>query len=243
MTDPRRLLEGAGTDIECNLLAADAAEMPDPAAKHRAAFALAIGTASVWPMAAATTKASKVGTSLLMKLLVIGAIGVGALGTAYYLHSRSAKPAKEAVQAAALATQTPASPAAAIAPETKPAETATPLEAIPLDRTAEAARRAPAAAAAPAPSQGASISDEIRMLDAARRAQASGDSSGAIRALDDYKRQYPRGVLSEESVLLRIEALARLGNQSAARALAQKFRVAHPDSPHLRRIDSVLAEP
>src|SRR6185369_9791994 len=95
MTDARRLLEGAGTDIECNLLAADSAEMPDAAAKQRAAMALAIGTASMWPVAAAaTTKAStKAGVSLV-KLLLIGIVGAGALGTGYYVHSRSeTKPA------------------------------------------------------------------------------------------------------------------------------------------------------
>jgi hypothetical protein len=249
MTDPRRLLEGAGTDIECNLLAADSTEMPDAAAKRRAAMALAIGTASMWPVAAAaTTKASTKVSVSLIKLLLIGAAGVGALGTGYYLHSRSA--AKPSTSAAGLSAPVrgPVSPAVnakaadeTVAPATPPAAV-TPLESLERERPSEPAHRAANAPAAPS-APAASISSEIRMLDAARRAQASGDGAGAIRALDEYKKQYPHGVLAEESSLLRIEALAKLGNLSAARALAQKFRAAHPDSPHLRRIDSVLAAP
>lgn len=249
MTDPRRLLEGAGTDIECNLLAADRAEMPDAAAKRRAAMALAIGTASMWPVAAAaTTKATTKASVSLAKLLLIGAAGVGALGTGYYLYSRSTATPSTATAQLSAPVRDPVSPAAtARAAEdtttpTAPAEGVTPFESLERERPAEPAHRAANAPAAPS-APAASISSEIRMLDAARRAQASGDGAGAIRALDEYKKQYPHGVLGEESSLLRIEALAKLGNLSAARALAQKFRAAHPDSPHLRRIDSVLAAP
>jgi TolA-binding protein len=160
----------------------------------------------------------------------------------------SSKPAAHAAAAPApIPTAPPAPPSEeatnGVAGAAAPTSTVTPLESLERERTpAEAPHRASGAAATPVPAASASISDEIRMLDAARRAEASGDSAGAIKALDDYKKQYPRGMLSEESVLLRIQALARLGNRTAARSLAQKFRAAHPDSPHLRRIDSVLAE-
>jgi hypothetical protein len=244
MSDPQRLLDGGGTDFECNLLSADRAETPNAFAKRRAAVALAIGTASVWPTAAAaTTKASKVGVSLIVKLLAIGAVGAGAWGTAQYLRSRP-EPAPVIAKSSTAPVVNERATDDTTA-RTTPTETVTPFESLERERPVEAARRAPstAGAAASAPVEGASISNEIRMLDAARRAQAGGDAAGAIRALDDYQRQYPRGALAEESVLIRIEALARLGNGPAARALAQRFRATHPNSPHLRRIDSVLAEP
>jgi hypothetical protein len=242
MTDPLRLLDGGGTDIECNLLLADRGETPDAFAKQRAAVALAIGTASVWPIAATATKTSKAGASVLLKLLAIGAVGAGAWGTAHYLRSRP-EPAPMHEVARAPAVNAPGAEHTAL--PTNPTETVTPLESLERERPAEASHRAPsnAAMAPSAPVEGASITNEIRMLDAARRAQAGGDAAGAIRALDDYKREYPRGALAEESVLIRIEALARLGNVTAARSLAKKFRATHPDSPHLRRIDSILAEP
>lgn len=245
MNDPQRLLDGAGTSFERNLLAADRAEMPDADAKRRAAVALAIGTASMWPAAVATTtKASKVTTSLLVKLFAIGAVGAGALGTGYYLHSRSVKPATNVAQVSTPNNPGPIATEQAndTASSAKELEPAAPVGAVEPERPAVAPRRA-AGAAASAPAERASISDEIRMLDAARRAQASGDPAGAIKALDEYKKQYPRGVLAEESVLIRIEALAKMGNRAGARSLAQKFRAAHPDSPHLRRIDSILSEP
>jgi len=251
MTDPRRLLDGAGTDLECNLLAADNTEMPDARAKQRAALALAIGTASVWPIAATTTKASKLGQSILVKLVAVGAVGAAVWSAAHYLHSRSGSNAPVAAHAVSAPVRAPEPPitndpaANGNSGAAAPAVTPTPLDSLERERPVESPRRASGAApsAASSAAQGGSIADEIRMLDAARRAEAGGDSAGAIRALDDYKRQFPRGAFSEESTLLRIEALARLGNRSAARALAQKFRAAHPDSPHLRRIDSILAEP
>jgi len=252
MTDPRRLLEGGGTDIERCLLESDGAEAPDAQAKQRVALALAIGTVSVWPTAAyATAKTAKAGVPLIVKLLAIGAVGAGTFGTARYVLSRS-EPAP------AIATsKNAATPHAAFSPVgneraivdpprgTDPIEGATASESPQIERLPDTVHRAPSAvgAAAPVPAEAASIADEIRMLDEARRAQAAGDGAGAIRALDDYQRKYPRGALAEESALLRIEALARLGKVSAAKGLAQKFRAAHPNSPHLRRIESVLAEP
>jgi outer membrane protein assembly factor BamD (BamD/ComL family) len=80
----------------------------------------------------------------------------------------------------------------------------------------------------------------MRMLDQARRALSGGDPAAGIRALDAHRRQFPRGAFTQEAVLLRIQALAQSGNHSAARALAQRFRERHPNSPHLRRIESVL---
>jgi TolA-binding protein len=182
----------------------------------------------------------------LVKLLLIGAAGLGALGTGYYLHSKSASKPSTSTAGLSAPVRNPGSPAVnraaddTTAPAT-PTPGVTPFESLERERPSEPAHRAANAPAAPS-APAASISSEIRMLDAARRAQANGDGAGAIRALDEYKKQYPRGVLAEESVLLRIEALAKLGNLPAARALAQKFRAAHPDSPHLRRIDSVLGE-
>ena len=247
MTDPRRLLDGGGSQIERDLLEAGQAELPDGSAKRRAAVALAIGaaTASVWPTAAyATAKAGKAGMPLLMKLLAAGAVGAGTLGTATYLITKP-EPAKvvETLPPTAVETNRGAGKPR-IAP--KAAEEA-PALAEPVE-TAETAsepkpevRRAPSPQSAPAPAS--SISDEIRVLDQARRAIASGDSAAAKRALDQHRKQYPKGALAEEAVLLQIESLVKQGKHGAARALAARFRASHPNSPHLRRIESVLTEP
>ena len=125
-------------------------------------------------------------------------------------------------------------------PATEKTEQATPVEALELERPAEPAKAASGAArGSAAPS---SLSDEMRQIDQARRALSAGDGAGALRALDEYRQQYPRGAFSQEAVLLRIQALVQTGNRSQAKSLADSFRAKNPNSPHLRRIDSVLGE-
>jgi hypothetical protein len=247
MTDPRRLLDGGGTGIERDLLEAGQAELPDASAKRRAAVALAIGaaTASVWPTAAyATAKAGKAGMPLLMKLLAAGAVGAGTLGTATYLITKPepAQVTETAPPPAVEANRGAGKPR--VAP--KPAEeTPAPAEAVAAAETAAEPKVAPEVRRAPqsAPAPASSISDEIRVLDQARRAIASGDNAAAKRALEEHRRQYPKGALAEEAVLLQIESLVKQGKRGAAKSLAARFRASHPNSPHLRRIESVLAEP
>jgi hypothetical protein len=248
MTDPRRLLDGGGTGIERDLLEAAQAELPDASAKRRAAVALAIGaaTASVWPTAAyATAKAGKASMPLLMKLLAAGAVGAGTLGTATYLMTKP-EPAKVTETAPPPAVETAARGASKPRVAPKPAEEApAPTEPLAAAETAAEPKVAPEVRRAPqsAPTPASSISDEIRVLDQARRAIASGDSAAAKRALEEHRRQYPKGALAEEAVLLQIESLVKQGKRGAAKSLAARFRASHPNSPHLRRIESVLAEP
>jgi TolA-binding protein len=248
MTDPRRLLDGGGSNLERDLLEAGQAELPEASAKRRAAVALAIGaaTASVWPTAAyATAKAGKAGMPLLMKLLAAGAVGAGTLGTATYLITKNdPAPVTEAAPPAAVETATRGASKPRVAP--KPVETPAPAEPVATAETAEAkpapeVRRSPAPQSQAAPAS--SISEEIRVLDEARRAIASGDSTAAKRALEQHRQKYPKGALAEEAVLLQIESLVKQGKRGAARSLADRFRASHPNSPHLRRIESVLAEP
>jgi hypothetical protein len=247
MTDPRRLLDGGGSNLERDLLEAGQAELPEASAKRRAAVALAIGaaTASVWPTAAyATAKAGKAGMPLLMKLLAAGAVGAGTLGTATYLVTKN-DPAP-VTEAATPAVETATRGASKSRVESKPVETPAPVEPVAATETAEPkpapeVRRSQAAAPQAAPAS--SISEEIRVLDEARRAIASGDNTAAKRALEQHRQKYPKGALAEEAVLLQIESLVKQGKRGAARSLADRFRASHPNSPHLRRIESVLAEP
>jgi hypothetical protein len=246
MKDPRRLLEGDGNDIERNLLEAGQAELPNSFSKRRAAIAIgAIGAASVWPTAAgATAKISKAGLPVLVKLFAVGAVGVGTLGTAGYLATRPAAPPATETTVAAPATASPAPARPARATVEAPAAAAVPVESLEVERPAETARPAPVrAGATPRTAETASISEEMRVIDEARRALEAGDSAKAKRTLDAYQREHPRGTFEDEATLLKIEALSRSGKKEAAKSLARSYRASHPNSPHLRRIDSVLAEP
>jgi len=240
MTDPTRLLDGAGSDLERELLMSGSDELPDPAAKQRAAAALAIGAmASVWPVAAATSaaKGAKVGIPLIVKLLAIGAVGAGTVGGAAYLRS-AAEPAPREVAAVAQRGTESARPKAVSQPQASE-EVATPVESLAVEAPSETLK--PTTGSRPS-AEKSSIADEMRVLDEARRALSAGDGAGTIHALDAYRKQFPRGSFSQEAVLLRIQALVQVGDHAAARALAQRFRDRNPNSPHLRRIESILGE-
>jgi len=241
MADPTRLLDGAGSDLERELLMAGCDELPDRAAKQRAAAALAIGAAaSIWPAAAATTaaKGAKAGVPLIVKLLAIGAVGAGTAGGAHYLRA-TAEPAPPREAAAVMQRAAePARPKAVAQPQAAEQE-AMPVESLALEVPSDALKPAPGTRSS---TEKASIADEMRVLDEARRALSAGDGAGTIRALDAYRKQFPRGSFSQEAVLLRIQALVQVGDHAAARSLAQRFRDRHPNSPHLRRIETILGE-
>jgi len=98
----------------------------------------------------------------------------------------------------------------------------------------------PAAAPAVAPHP-STLTLEITLLDDAGSALAHGDSSQALRLLDVYDRQFAGGSLGPEAVVLRIDALLRQRNVTAARALAERFERSRPNDSHLSRIRSLLA--
>ena len=61
------------------------------------------------------------------------------------------------------------------------------------------------------------LSAEVALLEIARlRRDVSGDLGGAERALDEYRRRFPRGTLSTEAGIARVELLLRLGRPDDA---------------------------
>jgi len=61
------------------------------------------------------------------------------------------------------------------------------------------------------------LTAEVALLEIARlRRDVSGDLGGAERALDEYRRRFPRGTLSAEAGIARVELLLRLGRPNEA---------------------------
>jgi hypothetical protein len=197
--------------------------------------------------------------------------GVVVVGTSTYVqrarapeHS-SAPLAKIATVSPASPVRSNVAPAAAPSDKTiEPAAAATvalpaPSPAHPKDDAPNAAvERAPMAAGttalAPSPSpssaaQGAaplsdrptSLAREIALLDESRATLGRGDAAGALKLLDRHAQEFPRGSLGPEAVVVRIEALLRLGDEHSARAIANQFATEHPDDSHLVRIKSLFA--
>jgi hypothetical protein len=62
----------------------------------------------------------------------------------------------------------------------------------------------------------------------------------ALALAEEHRRIYPNGVFAQEREVLAIEALFQLHQREAAIARATRFLAEHADSPHVRRVRSLL---
>ena len=83
------------------------------------------------------------------------------------------------------------------------------------------------------------LAEEMHLLDAARRALASGDPRSALATLNDYERAFPSGALRPEASVLEVRALLATGDRAGAEALGQSVIERAPQSEHA---DAVRAE-
>ncbi|MDI1451324.1 hypothetical protein [Polyangium sp. 6x1] len=244
MTDPERLVDG--DDLGAELLRA-ARTLDDKRARERKA---ALIGAAAGLGAIAATKAASAGTTkgflqgALAKWLALtigaSAIGIGiAVGAAGgegdvpIAANRFADALRERPFPVAAASP-PTPPEAVEAPAKTPRP---PAESAPAEATSPPKGKRAPAAPAPAASadRAARLAAELQALRIAREALASGDGPRALGALDDYAARFPRGHLALEAEVLRIEALSRAGDASAADR-ARRFLEAHPQSPYAERL-------
>lgn len=220
--------EGA-TDEEARLVAAMKTETAGDAARARTLTALGLGAASLGAAAGATT--GKTWLPLAAKWLA--ALGVVGIGAAVWYAARP-PPARGVAIPLAPVASAPASIAAPVVAPVSPAS-------IAVDDLPRAApvRSAPAVASTTAPAEG-SLSRELAALDRAKRALANGDGPGALRELDDYRRDFANGDLAPEEVVLRVRTLLAMGERDRARALADGFEAEHPSSPYAARVHALV---
>jgi TolA-binding protein len=257
MTAPRtRVTEGA-TDFERDLLRSWEKEQPSEAARQGAialvGVAAALGASTTASTAAAAglkaatgsmaPKAATVGAAALGKWILVGtglvALAVGGVTVEYARSSSKATPAMVTVTA----TPTP-TPTATATPTPTPTPTATPPAEVPPPPQPPLAATPPAVEPRPpAPPPPLGLGQQVAALDHARDALASGNAGGALRQLDEYDRQFPRGALAQEATALRIEALLQQGHRDAAVLLAERFLASNPKSPHAARIRLLVERP
>lgn len=82
---------------------------------------------------------------------------------------------------------------------------------------------------------------EVRQLERAQDALRSNPAQ-ALALADEHARQFPQGMLAQEREVIAIEALAKMGRTSEARARAARFKTRFPGSSHTRRIDALLGD-
>ncbi|HEY4013029.1 MAG TPA: outer membrane protein assembly factor BamD [Polyangiaceae bacterium] len=235
MIDAR--LSDAGDERERALLRVGAEEAPSARSMRAAARALGMvpGLAAFFYALTAFAKAAK--WSVLVPYVLAPAVVAGAVATAYVAVERRGSTLEAAAPpgaAAMTAPRTEVAPAVAA-----PVAVSSPAP-ISLEEVAAAPRRA-GSSRAPA-REGADMPAQVALVDRGRSLVAAGDTAGALRAIDEYGKRFPRGALSEEAALLRIEAVYARGDRAATVALAKRFRAEYPRSVHADKIRWMLGD-
>jgi hypothetical protein len=81
---------------------------------------------------------------------------------------------------------------------------------------------------------------QLAQLAAIRKALAAKQPAVALAELDQFSRDYPGSPLTEEALVLRIEALQALGRSQAAAALAKDFLASRPSSVYAARVRMLI---
>lgn len=231
MNDPRRLLDEGSTRFESKLLRAGRKDSPAPHNRKRIAAALGVG--SVFAASTVATGASATGKTWLgfasagVFRVTAGVIAgaVALYGGARVLSPKAESPSTKPV--ATLARPAPAPAPKVLAPPTAP-------EATLVQPAEPAVRRAPASGAAD------TLSEELAVLDQARRALAQRDYASALGQLDEYSRRFPKRHLGSEATVLRIETLVKSGDTAQAARLGKDFLARHPNGPYAKRVSSLI---
>ena len=93
-----------------------------------------------------------------------------------------------------------------------------PAAAQPAPTRVEAPPGPVAAEAPPRPS----LTDEVALIDDVLAWLRTSDPAGALKLLDRYDQQFPRGALAPEATVARIEALVASGNVARAKEIAAR---------------------
>jgi hypothetical protein len=92
-----------------------------------------------------------------------------------------------------------------------------------------------------APAPAPALETEIDALAAVRAAIVRGDPRAALEKLDAFGGAFPNAALADEAMVLRVDALASLGDRVAAATLAHRFLASNSSSPHAPHLRAVVA--
>jgi len=229
----KRLLDEGGSVFERDLLGALREERPSPELLARMQHGLGIASGAAAAGAGATAA-----TFAWAKLALAGLAAVGlAVGASVALRQQAPP------DALAVAPTLKPVPVRVEASKAVPGPVPVAVSdlAVADEESAEKEVAAPVRAR-PAASVTVDLRDEIRLLDQARAAVRAGNGSEALALLGKYNRRYPRGQFRQEAQVLRVEALEQSGQKEAAAELGKQFVAAHPESPHVERVERVTGQ-
>jgi outer membrane biosynthesis protein TonB len=187
---------------------------------------------SVASTAASVAKPVAIGA----KLLLIGSVGVAAVGGGAFQAGRVVERRQQEVRIAeaakvpkpppVVATPTPPPPPPQVEPEPEPEPVLPPVKAV----------------VKPKPVETVSPEQEAELLTRALGASKQSQWSEALAAAEQHARKFPNGSLAQEREMIAIESLLKLGRRAEAERRADRFRKAWPTSTHLVRLNSLMKE-
>jgi len=238
MKDLNRLLDEPGADaLEVDLLRLARGEGPSAESRRRILAGLGVGIAAGTisaPSDAAQHATSSAASSAAVKWGVVSVVAIGASVVAFLsLQPKPLTPLASVSSTASAAPLSASQPAAAREPASADLVPVTKVEDLPTLADGSGSDT-PKSVGAP------SLAEEVAAIKSAKGALAGGNAAQALRELDAYKLHFPRGRLSQEATVVRIEALINSGNQAAAGTIADHFLAAHPDSPYSARVRTLV---
>jgi len=238
-----KLVPDQPTPLEKMLLDASRAEQPSEDHKARLRAALGIGVPLSGPLAAPTpthgapppgAAAPAAAQSAWLGKIALGVAAVALAGVVLFTRGGSGPtPTTAPVKAPVVEMPKPLAepaPVATAAPEAPPA--VSPLPPVEVAPQPHAARSDASASAG-------DLTEQIRLIEAARAGVAAHDPKAALAALDSYAQKFPRGSFGQEASVLRIRALDQAGDGARATALAKSFIARFPNSPHVARLSPI----
>ncbi|MEO7038145.1 MAG: outer membrane protein assembly factor BamD [Polyangiaceae bacterium] len=232
-----KLVAHQATPLERLLLDAAANESPSVEQRMRVRQALGLAAVSMVPP-------PPTGRGLTLGK---GAIGLAIAGSAFVVALLFAVTQRHRATPTPLVANAPlvTVPAAVLNAPSTPEPVASPLPAPEVSGDAPATN-APRSVTKLTPSANAhsastsdDLSEQLRLIDAARTALAAGNAGTATQALATYSSKFPRGSFGQEAAVLRIETIDMQGNHTQAAALARSFLAAHPNSPHVSLVKRI----
>ncbi|AKU95328.1 hypothetical protein AKJ09_01992 [Labilithrix luteola] len=220
-------------------------DVPPPGARDQVLSALKlVSAAGSSPAASARRVPMGRSASILGLVVAVGAASIGG-GVAMSRAKSSASSSAPAESPAPVAAHVEST--ATVDPEPTVAVSALPSSPDEVRDTAptaneQLARRTskPTAPQASHESDESTLGRELARVTAARNALTGGDAASALRSLDAYDAEFPRGTFSVEVSVLRIEALARTGRSDEARELGNRFLARYPQGVLARRVATTL---
>jgi hypothetical protein len=191
----------------------------------------------------AATGAASSGAALAAKMGLFVVLGAAALGASLFATRSAVETLRSSSRIATLkAEHRTVSVANVVRPFPAESRFAEPIEA----GRASAARVVASVREHAAPSVSASrfgsVSEEARLLRAARTASKDASPARALELLDEHERRFPRGALVDERELFAIELLARQGRRAEASERLNAIRNRSPSSPYVGIAERMLGE-